>query len=137
MKLRYARIITHNVAGMVSFYKQITGINPDVKSKDYVELPTSAGTLAIGSQRSMEMYGAGATTPASNRSAIVEFQVEDVDKERARLIGIIDKCVLEPTTQPWGNRSMLFRDPDGNLINFFAPVNRAAQAEPAGSTGKQ
>jgi hypothetical protein len=26
---------------------------------------------------------------------------------------------MEPTDQPWGNRSMLFRDPDGNLINFF------------------
>jgi catechol 2,3-dioxygenase-like lactoylglutathione lyase family enzyme len=30
--------------------------------------------------------------------------------------------VLEPTDQPWGNRSMLFRDPDGNLVNFFAPI---------------
>ncbi len=24
------------------------------------------------------------------------------------------------------NRSMLFRDPDGNLINFFAPIRDAA-----------
>ena len=133
MKLKYARIITRNVAGMVAFYQQITGITPDVKSDDYVELPTSAGTLAIGSQRSMDLYGAGATTPATNRSAIVEFEVEDVDKERARLARIIDKCVLEPTTQPWGNRSMLFRDPDGNLINFFAPARRAVQPEPVGS----
>src|SRR5437879_62992 len=101
MKLRYARIITHNVAAMAAFYRQITGITPEFKSEDYVELPTSAGTLAIGSQRSMDLYGAGATIPASNRSAIVEFQVEDVDKERARLAGIIEKCVLEPTTQPW------------------------------------
>lgn len=23
---------------------------------------------------------------------------------------------------PWGDRSLLFRDPDGNLINFFTPV---------------
>ena len=23
---------------------------------------------------------------------------------------------------PWGNRSILFRDPDGNLVNFFTPV---------------
>jgi hypothetical protein len=55
MKLRYARIITHDVAGMVSLYKQITGINPDIKSDDYVELPTSAGTLALGRRRSMEV----------------------------------------------------------------------------------
>jgi hypothetical protein len=27
---------------------------------------------------------------------------------------------------PWGNRSLLFRDPDGNLVNFFAPLSTAA-----------
>ena len=27
-----------------------------------------------------------------------------------------------PTTMPWGNRALLFRDPDGNLVNFFTPV---------------
>ncbi len=27
---------------------------------------------------------------------------------------------------PWGNRSLLFRDPDGNLVNFFTPVTPAA-----------
>jgi uncharacterized glyoxalase superfamily protein PhnB len=36
--------------------------------------------------------------------------------------------VMEPTTQPWGNRSMLFRDPDGNLINVFAPVRAAVDS---------
>jgi hypothetical protein len=25
---------------------------------------------------------------------------------------------------PWGNRSLLFRDPDGNLVNFFTPSPR-------------
>ena len=30
---------------------------------------------------------------------------------------------------PWGNRSLLFRDPDGNLVNFFTPVTPAAVAK--------
>jgi hypothetical protein len=30
---------------------------------------------------------------------------------------------------PWGNRSLLFRDPDGNLVNFFTPVTPAAAAK--------
>ena len=25
---------------------------------------------------------------------------------------------------PWGNKSLLFRDPDGNLVNFFTPVSK-------------
>jgi hypothetical protein len=34
--------------------------------------------------------------------------------------------VQQPTTMPWGNRSILFRDPDGNLVNFFTPVTEDA-----------
>jgi hypothetical protein len=30
---------------------------------------------------------------------------------------------------PWGNRSMLVRDPDGSLVNFFTPVTPAAIAK--------
>jgi catechol 2,3-dioxygenase-like lactoylglutathione lyase family enzyme len=56
---------------------------------------------------------------------ILEFEVADVDAERPRLNSIIRKWVLEPTNQPWGNRSMLFSDPDGNLINFYTPIRPA------------
>jgi hypothetical protein len=28
---------------------------------------------------------------------------------------VLEDWVLEPTTMPWGNRSALVRDPDGNL----------------------
>ena len=38
------------------------------------------------------------------------------------------ELVKEPTTMPWGNRSLLVRDPDGNLVNFFAPVTPEAKA---------
>jgi predicted enzyme related to lactoylglutathione lyase len=82
--------------------------------------------LAISSQQTMELYGAGATKPEANRSVILDFEVEDVDAERVRLASLMRELVQEPTTQPWGNRSMLFRDPDGNLINVFAPASRAA-----------
>jgi uncharacterized glyoxalase superfamily protein PhnB len=62
--------------------------------------------------------------PKANRSVILDFEVEDVDRERARLRGIVSEFVLEPTTQPWGNRAMLFRDPDGNLISVFAQAKK-------------
>lgn len=126
MRLAYARIVTRDVPSLTRFYREVTGITPKVLNEGYVEFPTAGTTLAISSQRTMELHGAGATTPASNRSTVLDFHVDDVDVERARLRGTIREFVLEPTNQPWGNRSMLFRDPDGNLINFFAPI-RAAQ----------
>jgi len=53
---------------------------------------------------------------------IIEFLVDDVDGVHRNLAGLVQ----EPTTMPWGNRSLLFRDPDGNLVNFFTPVTPAA-----------
>jgi uncharacterized glyoxalase superfamily protein PhnB len=71
----------------------------------------------------MDLYGARAAVPAENRSVILDFEVSDVDATRRRLTDLVESFVLEPTTQPWGNRSMLFRDPDGNLINFFSQTH--------------
>ena len=122
MKFQYTRIVTEDVQALTRFYKEITGIAPMVFNDAYVEFPNEGTALAISSQQTMELHGAGATVPASNRSIVMDFQVDDVDQERRRLDAIIDEFVLEPTNQPWGNRSMLFRDPDGNLINFFAPI---------------
>jgi catechol 2,3-dioxygenase-like lactoylglutathione lyase family enzyme len=122
MKLASARIVTRDVAALTRFYREVTGVAP-VESKDYVEFRTACGTLAICCHRSMEANGAaGATMPATNLSVVLDFQVDDVDRERTRLAAAGVKFVLQPTDQPWGNRSMLFRDPDGNLINFFAPL---------------
>jgi predicted enzyme related to lactoylglutathione lyase len=55
--------------------------------------------------------------------------VDDVDAEFERLCEHIVEVVTEPTTMPWGNRALLFRDPDGNLINLFTPVTDAARAK--------
>ena len=72
------------------------------------------------------MFGAGAARPADNHAAFIEFRVDDVDGEYRKLKTMIGDVVQEPTTMPWGNRSLLFRDPDGNLINFFTPVSAEA-----------
>jgi predicted enzyme related to lactoylglutathione lyase len=72
---------------------------------------------------------AAARGRAVNSTAIIEFLVADVDAEYARLHETISDLVAEPTTMPWGNRSVLFRDPDGNLVNFFTPVTPEAIAK--------
>ena len=76
--------------------------------------------LAIPSTATVAMLGEHAPKPGSNDSIIIEFLVGDVDAEFDRLRETLDDVVLEPTTMPWGNRSTLFRDPDGNLVNLFS-----------------
>ncbi len=117
------RLITNNVDGLAHFYEQVTGLSLVRSTADFAELTTPSGTLAIASTRTMEAFGAGAARPADNHTVIIEFRVDDVDKEYEKLKTLVSDVVQEPTTQPWGNRSLLFRDPDGNLINFFTPVS--------------
>jgi catechol 2,3-dioxygenase-like lactoylglutathione lyase family enzyme len=123
------RVITADVERLVAFYEQITGLTAQWGSEQFAQFVTPVGTLAIASTRTMELFGAGAAHAADNRSVLVEFRVDDVDGAAARLRELGVELVLEPTTQPWGNRSVLFRDPDGNLVNFFTPV-RAASSRP-------
>jgi catechol 2,3-dioxygenase-like lactoylglutathione lyase family enzyme len=127
MRLAHARIVTNDVPGLTRFYQDVTGMTP--KGDDaYVEFHASTLALAISSQTMSDRHGAKATTPKANLSVILDFEVDDVDKERKRLAHIVNEFVLEPTTQPWGNRAMLFRDPDGNLINVFAVQRVRAEA---------
>ena len=121
MKLAHARIVTKDVPGLARFYEAITGITP-VGVEDYKEFQTRGGAFAISSQEKTDLHGAGAATSGANRSMILDFEVVHVDMERARLSSMVKEFVLEPTDQPWGSRSMMFRDPDGNLINFFARI---------------
>ncbi len=117
------RIITNDIKQLVRFYEAVTGLGPVWYTEDFAELVTPTCTLAIASTRTMALFGAGAARPADNHSAIIEFRVGDVDEEYRKLADIIGDVVQKPTTMPWGNRSLLFRDPDGNLVNFFTPVS--------------
>ena len=121
------RIITADIKRLAGFYEQITGIPVRMYTEDYGELKTAACTLAMGSTRTLQLFGGDVARPSENHSAILEFRVGDVDVEYRRLVEVIgNSLVQEPKTMPWGNRSLLFRDPDGNLINFFTPISAEA-----------
>ena len=116
------RIITGDVARLVEFYERATGLSANRATEDFAELRTTYGTLAIGSTRTVALTAPGAARPAENHSVIIEFRVDDVDAVYKELTGFVTDFVNEPTTMPWGNRSLLLRDPDGNLVNFFTPA---------------
>jgi predicted enzyme related to lactoylglutathione lyase len=120
------RTITDDLKRLVTFYEQVTGIAATWYTDDFAELATPSCTLALAHRRTIERFSPGAAHPADNRSVILEFRVHDVDADYRRLAPILGKVVQEPTTMPWGNRSLLFRDPDGNLVNFFTPVTPEA-----------
>jgi uncharacterized glyoxalase superfamily protein PhnB len=116
-------VITNDVNRLVEFYEAVLEVKAQRVSQDYAEFPTGAGVLAIFSAEAQERYIPHSAEGGSNRSVILEFKVVDVDREYRRLSGLVTTWVKPPTTQPWGTRSIYFRDPDGNLVDLFTPPN--------------
>ena len=120
------RIITADIKRLIYFYEKATGITAKWSTDDFAEIVTNSFTLAIGSIRTLAFFGEGVAQPAANKSVIIEFHVENVDEDYERIKELTTEIVQKPTTMPWGNRSLLFRDSDGNLINFFTPISPEA-----------
>ena len=118
--LMHTCLITNDVDKLVQFYEPILALSAQKSGADYAEFHTNVGVLAIFSTAAQDNYIPGSAIPANNKSMILEFQVADVDKEYARLQPLVKTWVKPPTTQPWGTRSIYFRDPDGNLVDFYA-----------------
>ncbi|MGK9253071.1 VOC family protein [Paenibacillus humicus] len=126
MNLASVRIITDDLDRLVAFYEKVTGISAMRPAPVFAEFVLPSCTLAIGHSQTVPLFGAGSARAADNHTVIIEFRVHDVDAEYARLKPLVDEWVQAPTTMPWGNRSALLRDPDGNLVNLFAPVTEEA-----------
>ena len=114
------RIITDDLDRLTSFYELVTGLTANRPAPVFAEFRTASGTLAIAATATVAMLGDRAPRPGTNASVIIEFLVTDVDAEFDRIRHSLTDVVLEPTTMPWGNRSTMFRDPDGNLVNVFS-----------------
>ncbi|PWH06569.1 glyoxalase [Brachybacterium endophyticum] len=127
MEFASVRLITDDLDRMVTFYEQVTGVPASRPAPVFAEFVTPLATLAIGHTQTLALFGEDVAQAASNRTAILELRVQDVDAEVARLRPHVGSWVQEPTDMPWGNRSALLRDPDGNLVNLFSPVTEDAR----------
>ncbi len=129
MNLVSIRMITDDLERVVQFYEQVTGVAAVRSTPLFAELITPSCTLAFGHTQTTQLFGEDSARAADNHSVIIEFLVDDIDSEYERLKPLVGEWVQKPTTMPWGNRSILFRDPDGNLVNFFTPVTPDAIAK--------
>jgi catechol 2,3-dioxygenase-like lactoylglutathione lyase family enzyme len=111
-------LITNNVKRVRVFYETV--LHTSFKGDDaFAWIEGSRGTFSIFSDEGMDRMAPGSMSGAGHGSYTIEFEVEDVDREFERLRSLGVQFVKEPTTQSWRRRSVWFRDPDGNIVNFY------------------
>jgi uncharacterized glyoxalase superfamily protein PhnB len=125
VELAQVRLVSEDVESIAGFYAELVGADSTVLNEFYVEVPTPGASVGFSKCRYTEEHGSSSSSCTGHRSArlgevILDFVVDDVDGEFERIDALGVDWVLRPTTQPWGRRSMLFRDPEGHLVNVFS-----------------
>lgn len=120
-KLKSICLITPDVRGLCDFYAHVLEFTPEGDT-NFATISTPEIHLSISSTQLTEKMAPGLKVTSQSGNCFLEFEVNDVDMEYERLKTLNVEVVKLPTTQPWGVRSVWFRDPQGNLINFYAHV---------------
>jgi len=126
MKFASTRLIAADIKAMVSFYEMVTGLSAEWLAPVFAEIVTPAATLAIGAVETVALWKEGSAEPGANRTAYIEFQVEDIDADYERLKDKVP-LVHELKTMPWGNKTFQFRDPEGTAVSLYMPATEAAR----------
>lgn len=126
MKLASIRIIVRDIKAVVAFYETVTAQKAEWLAPVFAEVVTPSATLAIGSLETVDLFKEGSLQASANKTAVIEFQVEDVQAEFERLKHDVE-VVLEPKMMPWGNLTAQFRDPEGTVVGLYTPVTEEAK----------
>ena len=112
-------LITHDVTTLADFYRKVLGVQAEGDNV-HVELKNEGAGITIYSVEGMESLAPNSMQGVGTGNFTIGFRVADVDAEYDRLKAFDLEFVKLPVTHPWGTRSFWFRDPDGNIVNFFS-----------------
>ena len=124
MKLDGVGLFVNDMAAMVRFYRDVLGFEIKEDENTVNVYLIKNGTLFM-------LYERKNFEKMTNRKdeylnglnghfeiALYVDTFEEVDSEYAKAVEKGAQSVLEPTTEPWGQRTCYIADPEGNLIEI-------------------
>jgi len=133
MKLDGFGLLVENMPAMIRFYRDVLGFEIQ-EDEDAVNVYLiKDGTLFMLYERknfekmTNRQYKYLTGLNGHFELALYVDTFEEVDEEFAKAVEKGAEPVLEPTTEPWGQRTCYIADPEGNLIeigSFNKPFQR-------------
>ena len=124
MKLDGVGLFVNDMATMVRFYRDVLGF--EIKEDE-----NAVNVYLIKNGTLFMLYERKNFEKMTNRKyeylkglnghfeiALYVDTFEEVDSEYAKAVEKGAQSVLEPTTEPWGQRTCYIADPEGNLIEI-------------------
>jgi catechol 2,3-dioxygenase-like lactoylglutathione lyase family enzyme len=119
----YTVIYVRDMDAMTAFYGETMGFRLVRQlSPGWIEYGIGPNILTLARQH--PLVAGDAPVPAGSAALQLAFRVPvpEVDVWAAHLARKGVTAVSPPTDQPWGHRTLFFRDPDGNLVEIFADL---------------
>lgn len=121
--LDYTILWARNMSAMRKFYSETMRFDQyfELPDGDWVEFRVGGNILALCRPG---LVVPDQTPPIGTGAVHLAFQVrrEEVDACEAVLRKEGIAIVAPATDQPWGHRTMFFRDPDGNLLEIYSDI---------------
>lgn len=108
---------TENYQKMKSFYTNILGfsIERDVPNEEFTQFKTEHCFVAIYGKKFVEKILGKPITGKSGSTIYTFKESENIDTDYQQLQANGVQFMKGPETQPWGQRTAYFTDPDGNI----------------------
>lgn len=133
MRLDGFGLLVNDMPTMVRFYRDILGFEiKETEDAENVYLIKDGTLFMLYERKNFEKmtnrkYEYLKGLNGHFEIALYVEHFEDVDKRFEELVNKGARPVLEPTTEPWGQRTCYISDPEGNLIeigSFNRPFER-------------
>ena len=118
----YTVILVRDMTAMRRFYEGVLRFPLTRElSAGWIEYQIGGNTLALSRPG---RTAKDAPTPKGSASLQLAFKVaaDDVDRCADELVRHGVDLLEPPTNQPFGHRTLFFRDPDGNLLEVYAEI---------------
>lgn len=117
-------LITENYDAMRSYYTKLFPIERDIPTEQFTQFKSDNCFVAIYGKQFVEKLLDQSVTgkPGSTIYSFKESTDIDADYQHLKAKGV--QFMSTPKTQPWGQRTAYFTDPDGNIWEIQQWINK-------------